>query len=62
VAVAESISKVGTVAKGTKFDRDVRVKIKGAAGLEGLRLIAFVQQPDDGDVVGAALVNSAVRN
>jgi hypothetical protein len=38
------------------------VKIKGAAGLEGLRLIAFVQQPDDGDVVGAALVNSAVRN
>ena len=62
VAVAESINKVGTVAKGTKFDRDVRVKIKGAAGLEGLRLIAFVQQPDDGDVVGAALVNSAVRN
>ncbi|MGD0213808.1 MAG: DUF1223 domain-containing protein [Terriglobales bacterium] len=55
VAVAESISKVGTVGKGKNFDRDVTVKIKGATGLEGLRLIAFVQGSDGGDVVGASL-------
>jgi len=59
VAVAESISKVGTVGKGTNFDRDVTVKIKGATGLEGLRLIAFVQGADDGDVIGASVVGGA---
>ncbi|MGO9346503.1 MAG: DUF1223 domain-containing protein [Terriglobales bacterium] len=59
VAVAESISKVGTVGKGKKFDGDVTVKVKGAAGLEGLRLIAFVQGADGGDVVGAAVVSGA---
>lgn len=59
MAVAESISKVGTVGKGKKFDGDVTVKVKGAAGLEGLRLIAFVQGADGGDVVGAAVVSGA---
>ncbi len=61
VSVAESISKVGTVGKGTNFDRDVTVKLKDATALEGLRLIAFVQGADDGDVVGAALVSGAGR-
>jgi hypothetical protein len=59
VAVAESISKVGTVGKGKKFDGDVTVKFKGATGLEGLRLIAFVQGADGGDVVGASVVGGA---
>ncbi len=47
--------------KGTNFDRDVTVKLKDATALEGLRLIAFVQGADDGDVVGAALVSGAGR-
>jgi hypothetical protein len=55
VAVAESINKVGTVEKGKNFDRDVQVKVKGASDLSNLRLIAFVQEPDAGEVVGASL-------
>jgi hypothetical protein len=61
VAVAESISKVGSVGKGKNFDRDVTVKVTGAVGLEDLRLIAFVQGGDGGDVVGASLASGAVH-
>jgi hypothetical protein len=62
VAVAESISKVGTVEKGKNFDRDVVVKVKAPADLGNLRLIAFVQGADAGDVVGASLLSPAVKN
>jgi len=65
VAVAESIDKVGTVATGRNFDRDVSVKlksvkVKSTSDLANLRLIAFVQEPDAGEVVGAALVNASL--
>jgi hypothetical protein len=55
VAVAESITKVGRVERGKKFDGDVTVKLKGTEGLGDLRVIAFVQAGDGGAVVGAAL-------
>jgi hypothetical protein len=55
VAVAESIDKVGTVDKAKNFDREVQVKVK-SADLANLRLIAFVQEPDAGQIVGASLV------
>jgi len=55
VAVAESITKVGRVERGKKFDQDVTVKLKGTEGLADLRVIAFVQAGDGGEVVGAAL-------
>jgi hypothetical protein len=55
VAVAESIDKVGTVDKAKNFDRKVQVKVK-SADLANLRLIAFVQEPDAGQIVGASLV------
>jgi hypothetical protein len=60
VAVAESISKVGTVEKGKNFDRDVLVKVKAPLDLENLRVIAFAQQSDAGEVVGASLLGSPV--
>jgi hypothetical protein len=62
VAVAESINKVGTVEKGKSFDRDVSVKVKSTADAANLRLIAFVQAPDSGEVVGASLLGSLVKN
>ncbi len=62
VAVAESISKVGTVEKGKNFDRDVVVKVKSPLDRGNLRLIAFVQEGDTGDVVGAALLSPAAKN
>jgi hypothetical protein len=53
--VAESITKVGRVERGKKFDGDATVKLKGTEGLADLRVIAFVQAGDGGEVVGAAL-------
>jgi hypothetical protein len=43
------------VERGKKFDGDVTVKLKGTEGLADLRVIAFVQAGDGGEVVGAAL-------
>ncbi len=60
VAVAESIDKVGRVATGKSFDRELSVKVKSTSDLANLRLIAFVQEPDTGEVVGASLVNASL--
>jgi len=57
VAVVESMEKVGAVEKERNFDREVVVKVKSAEDLSKLRLVAFVQQPDTGDVVGATMVS-----
>jgi len=57
VAVAESIEKVGTVEKGKNFDREVTVKVKSSADLASLRIVAFVQEGDAGEVLGASLFN-----
>lgn len=61
VAVAESMDKVGAVDKGRKFDRDVVVKVKSTADLANLRLIAFVQEADGGEVVGASLLSAPLH-
>ncbi len=57
VAVVESINKVGAVEMGKNFDRDVVVKLKSAPDLNNLRLVAFVQESDAGNVVGATLMS-----
>ena len=62
VAVVESISKVGTVEKGKNFDRDVLVKVKAPLDLGNLRVIAFAQDADAGEVVGASLLGSPITN
>jgi hypothetical protein len=61
VAVAESMEKVGTVEKGKNFDREVVVKLKSPGDLANLRLIAFVQEADGGEVVGASLLGAPVH-
>jgi hypothetical protein len=60
VAVAESINKVGTVEKGKNFDRDVLVKAKAPLDPGNLRVIAFAQEGDAGEVVGASLLDSPI--
>ncbi|MGA3088955.1 MAG: DUF1223 domain-containing protein [Terriglobales bacterium] len=60
VAVAESISKVGTLEKGRGFDREVLVKVKSTADPGNLRVIAFVQRADAGGVAGASELSASV--
>ena len=62
VAVVESISKVGGVEKGKSFDRDVLVKVKSTPDPANLRLIAFVQESDAGEVIGASRLIAPVKN
>jgi hypothetical protein len=55
VAVVQSLTKVGAVEKSKNFAQDVRVKIDPRVDHTNLRLIAFVQEPGQGKVLGAAL-------
>ncbi len=58
VGVVESIEKVGVLDKDKSFDRELVVKVKSTEDLSKLRLVAFVQQADAGEVVGAAMVKA----
>lgn len=61
VAVAESMDKIGTVEKGRNFDREIAVKVKSTDDPANLRVIAFVQEVDGGEVVGASLVGAPIH-
>lgn len=53
VAVARSIARVGTLRQGQAFVQDVRLKLDPGSESSNLRLIAFVQGPGQGRVIGA---------
>jgi hypothetical protein len=53
VAVVRTFSSLGNVAKATAFARDVDFALDSSA--QGYRLIAFVQEPNQGRVLGAAV-------
>lgn len=55
VAVVQSLTKVGTVEKGKNFAKDVRLKLDSGTDSTNLRLVAFMQEPGQGRVLGAAL-------
>jgi hypothetical protein len=55
VAVVASLQKVGSVSKGKTFAQDVHVKLNSKVDPANLRVIAFVQEPGPGKVLGAAL-------
>ena len=59
VAVAITLSKVGTAEDRGAFSRDVVVKLPSAVDAANLRLVAFVQKPDGGAVLGASLLSVA---
>ena len=55
VSVVRSLTKVGSIAAGQKFSRDVSAKLAEGMDGSGLRVIAFIQKPGPGKVLGAAL-------
>ncbi len=59
VAVVQELIKVGKLAKGKNFDQDVQVKLKPDTNAKNVRIIAFVQEPGAGRVLGSALQNPA---
>jgi hypothetical protein len=55
VGVVQSLTKVGGLEAGKNFSQDVRVKLDSRTDLTNLRVIAFVQQAGQRQVLGAAL-------
>jgi hypothetical protein len=60
VSVVKSLTKVGALKQGQVLAQDVQLKLGPGSDSSGLRLIAFVQEPRQGRVLGAAsmLVNT----
>jgi hypothetical protein len=55
VAVVQQITKVGKLEKGKAFAEDVQLKLKPGTGLNDIRVVAFVQTPGPGKLLGAAV-------
>ena len=54
-AVVRNFTKVGTLRKGQSFAQDVLLKVGAGADANNLRLIALLQEPRQGRVVGATV-------
>jgi hypothetical protein len=54
-AVVRTLFKIGSVQHGKSFAQDVRLKLEPGTDPHNLRLIAFLQQPHQGRVIGAAV-------
>jgi len=55
VGVVRSLTRIGSLEEGKSFGQDVSVRIPPGTDRGNLRLIAFVQEPGPGKVVGAAI-------
>jgi hypothetical protein len=54
VAVVQDLVKVGALKHDSGFSQDVHLKFKSGLDTHNLRVIAFVQEPKQGKVLGAA--------
>jgi hypothetical protein len=54
-AVVQQLVKIGKFEKGQGFVQDVQVKLKPGIDPDNLRVIAFIQTPGPGKLLGAAL-------
>jgi len=55
VGVVQSLTKIGSLDAGKNFAQDVRVKLDARTDLTNLRVIAFVQEAGQRQVLGATL-------
>jgi hypothetical protein len=61
VSVVRSLTRLGTVEQGHNFAEDTQIKLEPGSDGRNLRLIAFLQAPAQGRVLGAASL-PVVRN
>jgi len=59
VAVVQELTKVGKLPKGKTFAQDLQLKLKPGIDPKNLRLVAFVQEPGPGKLLGAAVTKVA---
>ena len=55
VAVLQRLEKVGSLEQGSVFSRDISLPLPKGANPSNLRVVAFVQEVDQGKVLGAAV-------
>lgn len=55
IAVVKDLVKIGKLEKGRDFQQSFRVKLWSGVDASNLRLVAFVQEPSEGKVLGAAM-------
>jgi hypothetical protein len=60
VAVVQQLTKIGKLQKGKSFDETIRLKLKPGTDPKNLRVIAFVQEPGPGRLLGVALWKPAI--
>ncbi len=56
VAVVRQLTKVGVIKQAQGLSQDIQLDLERTLGIGNLRLIAFVQEPRQGKVLGAALL------
>jgi hypothetical protein len=61
VSVVKTLTKVGTLKEGQVLAQDVPLKLERGSDSRGLRLIAFIQEPRQGRVLGAAAMLVTAR-
>jgi hypothetical protein len=55
VAVVQQLTKIGKLPKGKSFSETVQLKLKPGTDPRNVRIVAFVQEPGPGRLLGAAL-------
>jgi hypothetical protein len=60
VAVVEEMKKIGKLEKGRDLTLEVQMKVPSGIDPHNLRLVVFLQRPDQGKVIGAAMSRPGV--
>jgi hypothetical protein len=55
VAVVQQLTKIGRLQKGRSFGENVQLKLKRGTDPKNVRIVALVQEPGPGRLLGAAL-------
>jgi len=58
VNVVRTLTRIGNVDKGKSFANDVQIKLPAGADPSNIRVIAFVQQPGPGKILGSTMIDA----